>query len=169
MPCGPAGSDAGMRRRLNHRLVKIHRNYTVEEIAQVFSVHKNTVRNWLTQGLLTIDDRKPILILGSTLWQFLADRRQRARQRCGPGEMYCVRCRTAKRPDGNFAEYLPINADSGNLRALCPGCESLMHRRVSLAKLEQIRDGLEILLPEAPTRITDSRSPSLNCDLSIDG
>ena len=72
-------------------------------------------------------------------------------------------------PDGNFAEYLPISADWGNLRALCPDCESLMHRRVNLAELDQIRDGLEILLPEAPTHIRDSRSPSLNCDLSIEG
>jgi hypothetical protein len=158
-----------MRRRLNHRLVKIHRNYTVEEISRMFSIHKNTVRNWVTQGLPTIDDGKPILILGSALRQFLGDRRQRARQRCGPGEMYCVRCRAAKRPDGNFAEYLSISADWGNLRALCPACESLMHRRVNLAELDQIRDGLEILLPEAPTHIRDSRSPSLNCDLSIEG
>jgi hypothetical protein len=158
-----------MRRRLNYRLVKIHRNYTVEEIARMFSIHKNTVRNWVTQGLLTIDDGKPILILGSALRQFLGDRRQRARQRCGPGEMYCVRCKAAKRPDGNFAEYLSISADWGNLRALCPACESLMHRRVNLAQLDQIRDGLEILLPEAPTHIRDSRSPSLNCDLSIEG
>jgi hypothetical protein len=158
-----------MRRRLNHRLVKIHRNYTVEEIARMFSIHKNTVRNWVTKGLLTIDDGKPILILGSALRQFLGDRRQRARQRCGPGEMYCVRCRAAKRPDGNFAEYLSISADWGNLRALCPACESLMHRRVNLAELDQIRDGLEIFLPEAPTHIRDSRSPSLSCDLSIEG
>jgi hypothetical protein len=158
-----------MRRRLNHRLVKIHRNYTIEEIARLFSVHKNTVRNWVTQGLLTIDDGKPILILGSALRLFLGDRRQRARQHCGPGEMYCVRCRAVKRPDGNFAEYLPISADWGNLRALCPDCESLMHRRVNLADLDQIRDGLEILLPDAPTHISDSRSPSLNCELSIEG
>jgi hypothetical protein len=159
----------GHGRRLNHRLVKIHRNYTVEEIARLFSVHKNTVRNWVTQGLPTIDNGKPILVLGSALWQFLRDRRQRARQRCGPSEMYCVRCRAVKRPDGNFAEYLPIRPDWGNLRALCPDCESLMHRRVNLAELDKIRDGLEILLPEAPTHIRDSRSPSLNCDLSIEG
>jgi hypothetical protein len=29
----------------NHRRIKIHRTYTVEEFARLFPVHKNTVRN----------------------------------------------------------------------------------------------------------------------------
>ena len=32
------------KRHPNHRLVKIHRSYTVEEIAELFAIHKNTVR-----------------------------------------------------------------------------------------------------------------------------
>ena len=35
-------------RRLNRRLVKGHREYTVEEVAALFSVHRNTVRLWDT-------------------------------------------------------------------------------------------------------------------------
>ena len=31
------------KRHPNHRQVKIHRNYTVEEIASLFGIHKNTV------------------------------------------------------------------------------------------------------------------------------
>jgi Homeodomain-like domain len=46
-------------RHPNPRLVKIHRNYSVEDIARLFGIHKNTVRNWLKQGLRpsTIDGR----------------------------------------------------------------------------------------------------------------
>ena len=51
-------------RHPNPRLVKIHRNYSVEDIARLFDVHKNTVRSWLKQGLAAIDDRRPTLILG---------------------------------------------------------------------------------------------------------
>jgi len=36
-----------MAKRLNPNLAKIHRNYTVEEVALLFSVHKNTVRSWV--------------------------------------------------------------------------------------------------------------------------
>ena len=38
-------------RHPNPRLAKIHRSYSVEEIARLFRVHKNTVRAWLRQGL----------------------------------------------------------------------------------------------------------------------
>jgi hypothetical protein len=34
-------------RHPNPRLAKIHRNYTVEEVANVFGVHRNTVRQWI--------------------------------------------------------------------------------------------------------------------------
>ena len=39
------------RRGPNYRLVKIHRNYTVEEAARMFGIHKNTVRAWIEAGL----------------------------------------------------------------------------------------------------------------------
>ena len=48
----------------NHRLLKIHRSYTVEEVASVLDVHRNSVRNWLRSGLDAIDQRRPTLILG---------------------------------------------------------------------------------------------------------
>jgi len=58
-------------KRLNPRRVKLHRNYTVGEAAMLFRVHKNTVRSWLNDGLKTIDDRRPILILGRQLASFV--------------------------------------------------------------------------------------------------
>ena len=39
------------KRHPNHRQVKIHHNYTVEEIASLFGIHKNTVREWIKAGL----------------------------------------------------------------------------------------------------------------------
>jgi DNA-directed RNA polymerase specialized sigma24 family protein len=50
------------KRRPNYRQVKIHRNYTVEEIASVFGIHKNTVREWIKAGLPVLDDKRPMLI-----------------------------------------------------------------------------------------------------------
>src|SRR6266852_3323482 len=97
-------------RHPNPRLAKIHRSYTVEEIARLLNVHKNTVRAWLKQGLSTIDRQKPTLILGSVLARFLQDRRQSRRKRCAPGEIYCVKCRAPVHPAGEMADYLPTNA-----------------------------------------------------------
>lgn len=154
-----------MSRRLpNPRLAKIHRNYTVEEVASKFSVHRNTVRQWIKRGLPTSDDRRPLLILGADLVAFLRAQRAKNKRSCQPGEMYCVRCREPRAPAGDMADYLPVTATSGNLIGMCPVCDAMMYRRVSLAKLEQVQGKLNITLPQALPHIGESAEPSVNSD-----
>ena len=69
-------------KRPNPRLVKIHRNYTVEEIACLFGIHKNTVRSWIKMGLPVTDNCRPQLILGSELAAFLGARRNKNKRSC---------------------------------------------------------------------------------------
>ncbi len=150
------------KRHHNHRLVKIHRTYTVEEIAKLFSVHKNTVRRWAKDGLASTDDKHPMLILGHVLSSFLQIRRTKNKRTCKPGEIYCVRCRAPKSPAGNMAEYSSINDKSGNLKAICPDCHSIMNRRVSLAKINQICGEMEISFPDAVQRLRESFQLTVN-------
>ncbi len=151
-------------RHPNPRLAKIHRSYSVEEVALLFRTHKNTVRNWLKHGLASIDRQRPTLILGQELVRFLRTRRQQARQRCQPGEIYCVKCRKPRAPAGDMADYLPLTPASGNLQGLCPVCSILIHRRVNRTKLDEIRGRLEIAFRQAPSRIGERPEPSVNCD-----
>ena len=123
----------------NPRLAKIHRNYTVEEAASLYGVHRNTVRQWIKRGLPTNDQTRPFLILGRDLVAFLHARRVKNKRPCQPGELYCVRCRAPKAPAGDMVEYKPVTETSGNLIAICPDCHAIMNRRASLAKLEQFR------------------------------
>ncbi len=153
------------KRHPNPRLAKIHRNYTVEEVAGVFGVHRNTVREWVKRGLPTSDDRRPMLILGGDLMAFLRARRVKNKHTCQPGEMYCVRCRAPRAPAGDMADYLPVTATLGNLIAICSACEAMMYRRVSLAKLQQVRGNLDITLLQALPHIDESAEPSVNSDL----
>ena len=74
----------------NHRLAKINRSYLVEEIAELYNVHKNTVNNWLKQGLEDCGAGFPRLILGSDLRTFLERKRKKNKHPCKPGEIYCV-------------------------------------------------------------------------------
>ena len=132
----------------------------------VTKVHKNTVRGWLKSGLETIDTRRPALVRGRTLSAFLHARRRHARQRCKPGQFYCLRCRAPKEPASRKADYVPITSTSGNLRGNCPDCGSLICRRVSLRKIATSAGNLEVQLPQAQQRIEDTPCPSLNSDLS---
>ena len=154
------------KRHPNHRLVKIHRSYTVEEVATMFGIHKNTVRQWVKRGLATVDDKRPMLILGHVLVEFLKARRTKNKQKCKPGELYCVRCRSPKRPAGDMADYSPITDKIGNLIGICPDCEAIMNRHVSLATIELVRGNIDISFPEGLRHIIDRHNPTVNSDFS---
>lgn len=154
------------KRRPNYRIVKIHRNYTVEKIAKLFGIHKNTVRHWVKEeGLATIDDKRPMLILGPVLMAFLQARRVKNKRTCKPGELYCVRCRAPRLPAGNMADYTPVTEKFGNLVAICPDCNAIMNRRVSMARIGEFTGKVDISFAEALRRIVERDTPSVNRDL----
>jgi hypothetical protein len=141
------------KRANNYRLVKKHRNYSVEEIACLLSIHKNTVRAWVKNGLPRIDEIRPWVILGSELVTFLKARKTKRKQPCKPNELYCVRCRLPKVPAGGMADCLILSEKIGRLTALCPDCFCMMNRQVSMAKLALIEAQFSIRFTEAQERI----------------
>jgi hypothetical protein len=154
------------KRRPNHRLVKIHRNYTVEEVARLLGTHKNTVRAWVKAGLPTCDGKRPTLILGRDLVAYLQARRTKNKRPCQPGEIYCVRCRAPQRPAGDMAEYEPVTERFGSLKGICPNCEGMIYRRASRAKLPEIWGKLDITLVEARRQVSETNEPIVTSDFS---
>ena len=152
------------KRKFNPRLAKIHRSYTVEELAWLFGVHKQTVRNWIDAGLPVLASKRPILIHGSDVRTFHEQRRQKQRQKCRPGELFCLKCRTPRRPAGEMLDYLPMSLVSGNFRGICPTCDRFIHRRVSLAKIDAARGNCTVEYPHGQQRLT-----ALAHELASDG
>jgi hypothetical protein len=150
----------------NPRRVKIHFSYAVAEIASCCGVHKNTVRQWIKQGLPVVDGGRPVLVLGRDLRKFLEDKRSANKRVCRQDEIYCVRCRCPKVPAGNMVDYVPSGATAGAVIGICPDCELMMYRRTSLPKLEQLRRTLDVTLPKAHSRIGDSINPFVNSDFT---
>jgi excisionase family DNA binding protein len=99
MTAGPKQGRRGKRaRNPNRRSIKIHRNYTVEEAARATGSAKGTIRRWIKSGALPeITDRKPNLILGGDLFDYLT-----ARATPGPklrlNECYSLKCRAPREP-----------------------------------------------------------------------
>ena len=153
-----------MGKRLNPNLAKIHRNYTVGEVANIFPVHKNTVRSWVKDGLVTCDDKKPLLILGSDLKHYLQAKKQKNKRKCQPFEIYCVRCRSPQLPAEKIVDYEPINSRLGRLIGICPACNGIINKFINIAKLKQIQDKLDITIPKALKHINESSNPLLNSD-----
>jgi hypothetical protein len=123
------------------------------------------VRAWIKAGLPVLNDKRPMLILGSDLVAFHQARRKKNKRKCKPDELYCVRCRAPRKPAGDMADCRIITETIGNLEAICPDCDNIMNRRVSLSTLEQISGKLSISLPQALEHIIDSNQSSVNSDL----
>ncbi len=150
----------------NPNRAKIHRNYTVDEAAILYSVHKNTVRLWIKDGLPLIDQKRPVLISGADLRQYLRNKRVSNKRRCQPYEIYCVRCRTPKRPAGNMADYEPLTADNGRLIGLCPDCGSIINRFVKFARLNENRGYLDITQTKQLKHISESDTLLVSSDFN---
>lgn len=151
-------------KRINPRLAKLHRSYSVEEAARTLGVHKGSVRNWIKAGLPTVHETRPVLILGSELRGWLDRRRKAAKRPCSPGTIYCFKCREPRPPALGIVEYVPMNSKSGNLKAMCADCETLMHRRTALASIEVVMPNLDVQIREAPVSLIERMGPSVDCD-----
>lgn len=127
------------RRRFNLRRVKVHRSYTVFEVAECIGAKRCTIRRWLKSGLPCCDDQRPYLISGKALRDFLQRRQTARRHVCGPGEVYCVACRRPVHPADGKVTYRPITDRTGDLAGVCPKCGHRIHRRVNVAKLPLIK------------------------------
>lgn len=123
------------RARPNPRRAQIHRSYSVAEAAVRFGVHRNTVRNWIKGGLPAVTTGGGVLILGRDLRPFLERRQAGRRRTCGPGTLYCLRCREPRPPREGSLAAVQVTATSANVAAICGTCGARMHRRAALGKL----------------------------------
>ena len=149
-------------KRVNPKRSKVNRSYTIAEVARLYGVHRQTVRNWLKTGLPSLAERRPILILGRALGEFLSARRQQARRPCGVGQLYCVRCRAPRSPAGDMLDYLPMTPATGSLCGICSTCDAIMFRGVRLLNVDAVRGKSAVAFPQGKERLRDTPVPSLH-------
>lgn len=147
-------------RRAKWRSVKRHYNLTVEEAATTLGVHKGTVRRWIKKGLPALTDRKPLLILGEDLIDWLKSQRKKP-QKCAPCELYCMKCRGPRQAADAKAEFHHSSNGGGNLRARCSVCGTSMNRRIGAGQIDQFRQHLSIAITQADLDIKGCTDPSL--------
>ena len=151
-------------RRVNPFRVKIHWNYTARELANLLGVHKNTVRNWQRNGLVSVDRQRPLIFQGAVVRVFLVLWNKRRKQPCPIGTLYCFSCREPRRPSVSSVEFVQSPTGPGNIRANCSDCGTTMHRRANQSEIHSVLPSVLVQIREASPRLNGSASPSLNCD-----
>lgn len=156
-------------RRVNPNRVKLHRSYSADELARCLDVHKNTVRHWQAKGLEPIDKCRPVLFHGAAVRAFLVKRNSGRKHPCPPGTIFCFRCRSPRAPALGMVDFIPMRPGSGNLRALCQCCATVMHRRVREADIGTIMPGCVVQFAQRQPSLSGQTAPSLNCDFERRG
>ena len=145
-------------RRADWRRIKSKYSYTVEEAARALNLHRNTVRNWIRNGgLAAMTGSRPHLILGAVLIEFLQRKRLAQKRKCGPGELYCLKCRAPRKPIAELIEHRPMASGRTRIVAICSTCERLMHRFVANRNLEASLGELGVQLEPAHGSLNDTR------------
>lgn len=80
------------------------------------------------------------------LRQFHEARRKRRRRPCGPGQLFCMRCRAPRGPALGLVEFQPKSAKTINAVAFCEWCEAPMNRVLRLGDAEKFREAIAALL-----------------------
>ena len=151
-------------KRINPRRAKKHRAYSVNELADLLPAHKNTVHGWIKAGLPTVDGARPILIHGDDFQVWWAKRLKARKRPLKSGHLYCLKCREGKAPALGMVDYEATNAKTGNLKAMCETCGTMMHRRVRLADVAAKMPDLEVRRTVARPSIRERADPSPNTD-----
>ncbi len=120
-----------MARRVSARKVKVHSQYTYEQVADLLGVSVQTVRLWRRSGLQVLDSEKPHLILGFALKDFLKKRANKHERRLARDQFLCMACNEPKRPYGGIADYWPYTDTRGRLEVLCETCQGPCGKFVS--------------------------------------
>lgn len=128
-------------------------------------MHRNTIRHWLKSGLSAMDKKRPILIRGADLKEFLRQRRAARRQRLKPGQAYCLKCRKPRDLAEGIAYFTASSPVAGALAGFCPECGTVINRRVSVAGLEAAKGNLDVQMARPISRLADTAEPRVNCHL----
>jgi len=142
-----------MAKRYHLNKCKINRNYSISEIALLYGVHKNTVKTWLRRGLKRIGNKRPYIVLGRDLKQFIKDLRAINKRPCELGEIYCMKCRMPRTPLQGSTIFETESSSCGRIKASCNVCNSSMNKFFRLADLALLQRHFAVILPLQQKRL----------------
>lgn len=154
-------------RTYNTRLIKRAATYTPDEIAGLYRVHINSVRQWMTSGLSPIDEKRPILIHGSTLFKYLNQKQAKRKRCCSPSQFYCFGCREPRKPLDNLVMIEKQGEHIIRLRAICEVCGTRLNKAGSQSKLAEYSKIFSVQPLDTP-HIDMCLEPVDNCDFNKD-
>ena len=150
-------------KNINTNVIKENCSLSIPEICELLDKHKNTIGNWLKEGLKTIDNEKPYLIHGTDLKEFIKNRQSKKKSKCKDNEIYCMKCKKPQIPWEGVVDVFIKNQKGGNLQAICPDCEGVINRIFGLKNISNIKKHF-VIQQVHNSHLIESFNTSGNCD-----
>lgn len=150
------------KRRHNIRLIKKGTSYSIQDIANLFNLHTNAVRQWLKAGLPRIDKQKPYLVHGSDLYNFLNAKQIGRKHHCEPNQLFCCKCQKPRTATNNHVTIKILNQKQLQIYGRCTECKASMVRVGSVKKLLDYQKTFVINKIE-DQHLIDTSPPSAKC------
>ena len=151
------------KRTYNVRLIKATWPYSVQEIAELFGLHKNAVLRWLREGLTVDRQQRPFLIRGDDLARFLTARQTARRRKCAETEFFCFKCHVPRPAFLGIADIVMESPTRMRVTALCAICSTPVNKMQAPRNLPKIRSNFEIQQMSGE-HLADCTERSLNSD-----
>lgn len=151
------------KRKYNTRLIKQTLSYSTQDIVSLFNLHKRTVQEWYRQGLPRIDDRKPFLVLGLHLKEFLDKRQGNRKKHCKPNEFFCMKCKEPRTSWENVVDIKFLNEKRIMIIGLCVQCNTPVNKISSTKKLDELHK-IFVVQKIHHKHLFGSNSPICNTD-----
>jgi len=134
------------KRNRNPNLIKEKHSYSFAEISEALNIHPRTVQSLRKQCLKVIDEaKKPYLVYGEVLKQFLKAKQQSQKHPLKAGEFFCPKCRCARksRPENLTFEIthkkLGKTSRQAFIRGICEACNQPLLLFSSDRKIEELK------------------------------
>lgn len=110
--------------RINRQKISGSMSYTIKEISDCLDINEKTCLRWIENGLSIVPgSKRPILILGSEIKNFLIKKDSKKKIKLKRSEFYCFTCKAARN-----AKQGSIKKGQGQKTAVCRVCGGKMCR-----------------------------------------
>lgn len=140
-----------MTKRADPRRLRGAMNYTAAELALVLEVSVGTIRTWIKQGLRTLRNSRPTLILGSDAKEFLSDRKQSRRKPLEPDQVYCFTCKDARNFFDGMVQLDRPPGKPARIIGFCACCEGPCSRVVGAKQIPHLSRFFKVSFSKAKT------------------
>jgi integrase len=117
---------------------KKHFVYTVDDLINLYKAHRNTVSNWVNEGLRPSDASRPYVFNGAEVKRFHEARRLTSTTNLRIGEFKCFRCKYSIFPEPFSISSNPCKNGAIGVWATCPNCGCAVNKRVNETNWDKI-------------------------------